>query len=88
MRVPKEIKLTGSSSKSSSKTDCCSGGFFKTVELFNIVPTPPDGRKMRGKLAQSHSVRATRVSRKARGQESFSFNGSEGKETLPDRRRT
>jgi len=31
---PKEIKSTGSSSKSSSKTDCCwGGGFFKTGEL-------------------------------------------------------
>jgi predicted nucleotidyltransferase len=41
-----------------------------------------------GREVKSHRVRATRVSRKARGQESFSFNGSEGKETLPDRRRT
>src|SRR6266851_10105688 len=38
--------------------------------------------------SQSHGVRATRVVQKARGQESFSLNSSEGKETLLDRRRT
>ena len=54
---PKEIKLTGSSSKSSSKTECCWGLF--QLELQYRPPTPPDGRKMRGKLAQSSVQHST-----------------------------
>ncbi len=58
MRVPKEIKLTGSSSKSSSKTDCC-WGLFQDRGASISFPTPHDGRKMRGKLAQSSVQHST-----------------------------
>jgi hypothetical protein len=60
---PKEIKSTGSSSKSSSKTGCCWGVAFSKRASFNVTsPRPHDRRKTRRKLAQSSIQHSTAFS--------------------------
>jgi hypothetical protein len=51
---PKEIKSSGSSSKSSSKTDCCWGVAFSKRGSFNIVPHAyTTGGKREGSLRRA-----------------------------------
>jgi hypothetical protein len=61
MRVPKEIKLTGSSSKSSSKQTVAEG-LSQDGGASISSPTPPGGRKMKGKLAKSSVQHSTAFS--------------------------
>ncbi len=61
-RLLNDPKCLRSSSKSSSKTDCLLGDLFQDRGASISSPRPPDGRKKRGKLAQSSLPHSTAFS--------------------------